>query len=345
MRRSIRLAIAASAALVTLAFAGSAWAAYSPSLIATSLSNAPGKPTTMLLGHAQGADDDPTAKDTVYAPLGYQANLTQPVGTKIGDLSGDLILRNLGNTHVAVKEADSHIFVDDPALYTAQASVCTPGQPLHEAVWRADLTVAGSPLHVPIYVDHVTSAPENAFASVKIQLCLQGPYGIASGAQLLFVLFDVNGVFTNPANTTPRLWRGIFMPYDPATQRPHPAGITEGQALVPGKVSLKLSAKSLRHGKAIISGRLLVDGKPFPGATVDLYVGSRRVARVKTKANGRFSVTKRIRKKTRYRALVAYVGDLAGCPAPPLPTVPQGCRTATIGFGAVSNGVTARRRR
>jgi hypothetical protein len=344
MRRSIRLAIAASAALVTLAFAGSAWAAYSPSLIATSLSNAPGKPTTMLLGHAQGVDDDPTAKDTVYAPLGYQANLTQPVGTKIGDLSGDLILRDGGGAHVAIKEADSHIFVDNPALYTSQSLQCTR-QATHEAVWRADLTVAGSPLHVPIYVDHVTTAPENTFASVKIQLCLAGPFGTPAGAQVLFVLFDVNGVFTNPTGTTPRLWRGIFTPYVAGSPTPNPGATTEGQALVPGKVSLKLSAKSLRHGKAVISGRLLVDGKPFPGATVDLYVGSRRVARVKTKANGRFSVTKRIRKKTRYRALVAYVGDLAGCPAPPLPTVPQGCRTATIGFGAVSNGVTARRRR
>ena len=343
MKSFIRVLIASGAALVALAFTGSAWAAYAPSLIVTSLSNTPGQPTTMLLGHAQGVDDDPTAIDTIYAPLGYEANLSARRG-KIGDVSGDMIVRDGTGRHLVIRDSESHVFADNPALYTSQALQCT-GQAMHEAVWRADLVVPGGTLHMPIYVDHVTTAPENAFASAKIQFCLPGPLAPPAPAQILFLLFDVSKVFHNPTGTAPRLWRGVFTPYLAGSPTKNPDGATEGQALVPGKVSLKLNAKSLRRGRAILSGRLLVDGTPFGGATVDLYVGTRRVARVKTKANGRFSVTKRIRKRTRYRGLVAYVGDLDSCPAEALPMAPLGCRAATASFGAVSNEATAQRRR
>jgi hypothetical protein len=338
MRRSIRLAIAVSAALASLAFAGSAMAAYAPSLIVTSLNNAPGQSTTLLLGHVQGPDEDPTVKDTIYAPLGYGVTLGQPVGTKIGELEGTVILRGVANTQVDVQ---GDVIADDPAAHPNDP--CAPG--LHGAVWKVTVTINQVPITVFIYVDAVTAGPEAAFASAKVQLCLAGPVGTPGGAQLLFALFDVNGVFRNPANTNDRLWRATFTPYTPGTPNPNPAGTVEGQALVPGRVSLKLTVKSLKRGRIIISGRLLVSGSPFRGASVELYVGNRRVARVRTNAAGRFTVKKRIKKKTRYRSLVAFVGDLPACPAPPLPGVPQGCKSATISFVATSKTVTARRRR
>ena len=107
MRRFIRLAIAAGAVVSALAFSGSALAAYSPSLSVTSSTNAPGRPTAMLLGHIQSAADDPTAKDTIYAPLGYGVNLSQAAGTKIGDVSARLILRRRGNAEVDVEGRSS----------------------------------------------------------------------------------------------------------------------------------------------------------------------------------------------------------------------------------------------
>jgi hypothetical protein len=338
MRRTIRLAIAASAALATLAFAGSAWAAYEPSLIATSLSNTPGASTTMLLGHLQTANDDPTAKDTIYAPLGYGVTLGQAVGAKIGDVNATLILRGGGNAQVDVQ---GQVIADNPALHTNNP--CAPG--LHGAVWKLNITVAGTPLSVPMYVDAVTVGPEAAFASAKIQFCLAGPIGTPAGAQLLFALFDVNGVFRNPTTTTDRIWRAHFTPYTPGTPNPNPAGTTEGQALVPGRVSLKLKAKSLRRGRVTITGQLLVSGRPFRGATVELYVGNRKVATRTTNAAGRFTVKKRIKRKTRWRGLVAFVGELAACPAPALPGVPQGCKNATISFVATSNLATGRKRK
>ena len=91
MRGSLRLAITACAALAALAFAGSAWAAYNPLLTVTALSNKPGKPAALFLGHFQNTTDDATAKDTIYVPLGYQMNLTQAVGTTIGVATIDAI--------------------------------------------------------------------------------------------------------------------------------------------------------------------------------------------------------------------------------------------------------------
>ena len=338
MKRFIRLAIAAGAVVSALAFSGSAWAVYTPSLTVTSQRNAPGKPTAILLGHVQTAADDATAKDTIYAPLGYGVNLSQAAGTKIGDVSARLILRQGGNAEVDV---EGQVIADNPALY--QTNQCAPG--LHGAVWKLNITVAGTPLTVPIYVDAVTAGPETAFASAKIQLCLAGPIGTPAGAQLLFAFFDVNGVFTNPSNTQDRIWHATFTPYVAGSPQPNPAGTTEGQALVPGRVALTVKSKSLKKGRVIISGRLLVDGRPYRGAEIELYIGTRKVGSAKTNARGNYTFRKKIKKKTRFGVQVLELADLAlPCPGTPLPGVPQGCRSATISFFAF-NLVTARRKR
>jgi hypothetical protein len=209
MKRVIRLALVVSAAVVSLAVTSSAWASYSPSLTVTASNNKPGAATSLLLGHIQTPTDDPTAKDTIYAPLGYGVNLTQAPGTKIGDVSATLILRNGGNAEVAV---DGSVVADNPANHPNDQ--CAPG--LHQAVWNLNINVAGTPLTVPLYVDAVTAGPEAAFASAKIQFCLAGPIGTPAGAQLEFAFFDVNGVFSNPrtratgygARPSRRTWPG-----------------------------------------------------------------------------------------------------------------------------------------
>jgi hypothetical protein len=341
MKRFIRLAIAAGAVVSALAFSGSALAAYAPSLSVTSQKNAPGKPTAILLGHIQTAADDATAKDTIYAPVGYGVNLSQAAGTKIGDVSARLILRGGGNAEVDV---EGQVIADNPANYPPATNMCTPGQS-HQAVWKLNITVAGTPLTVPIYVDPVTAGPEATFASAKIQLCLAGPIGTPAGAQLLFAFFDVNGVFTNPTNTTDRVWHALFTPYVAGSPNPNPAGTTEGQALVPGRVSLTVKSKSLKKGRVVISGKLLVDGRPYRGAEIELYIGNKKVGSARTNASGSYTFRKKIKKKTRFGVQVLELADLAlPCPAPGLPGVPQGCRSASISFFTF-NIVTAKRRR
>ena len=338
MRRFIRLAIAAGAVVSALAFSGSAWAAYSPGLTVTSQTPAPGRPTAVVLGHVQTAADDPTAKDTIYAPLGYGVNLSQPAGTKIGDVSARLILRQGGNAEVDV---EGQVIADNPAGYAN--NLCAPG--LHGAVWRLNITVAGTPLTVPIYVDAVTAGPEATFASAKIQLCLAGPIGTPAGAQLLFAFFDVNGVFTNPPTADDRIWHALFTPYAVGSPQPNPAGTTEGQARVPGRLSLSVKSKSLKKGRVTISGKLLVSGRPYRRAQIELYVGNRRVARTLTNASGSYTFRRKIKKKTRFSVQVLELVQLAlPCPAPPLPVPTLGCQSAWISFFASKN-VTARRKR
>jgi hypothetical protein len=353
MKRFTRLALAAGAMFAALAFSGSAWAVYAPSLTVTSSQNAPGRPTTVLLGHIQTAADDATAKDTIYAPTGYGVNLSQAAGTKIGDVSARIILRNAGNAEVDV---EGQVVADNPALYLNNP--CTRNPSPHGAVWKLNITIAGTPQTIPIYVDAVTAGPEATFASAKIQLCLPGPTATSVGAQLLFAFFDVNGVFTNPSNTANRIWRAVSTPYVPGTPTPNPVGTTESQALVPGRVSLTMKSKSLKRGRVIISGKLLVGGRPYRGATIELVVpckrnartcptGQKTVARTRTNAQGNYTFQRKIKKRTRFGAEVLELADLAlPCPAPPLPPnlVPQGCKGATISFFAFKI-VTARHRR
>ena len=343
MRKLIRLAIAAGAVVATLAWTGSAWAVYQPRLIVTSLTNGANKPTTMLLEHLQTANDDATAKDTIYAPLGYQANLTAAPGTNIGTVEATLILRSGGN---ATADATGAVVVDSPSNWAPQATQCT-GTATHEAVWRLDITVAGSPLRVPIFVDHSTGA-DATFSSVKIQFCLLGPIGTPAGAQLLDAFFDVQNVFTSPPNTADRVWRAVMTPYLPGSPQPNPAGTVESQAVVPGRVAFSIKARGLKKkGMVLISGKVLVDGKPSARATIQFYRVpnlNKPIKTVRTKANGTFAFQKKFTRRTVLFVVAIRVADLGPCPATPLPGVPGGCVTATESYGAAAF-VTAKPRK
>jgi hypothetical protein len=335
MRKLIRLAIAAGAVMATLAFTGSAMAAYAPRLIVTSLTNGPNKPTTMLLEHLQTANDDATAKDSIYAPLGYQANLTQTPGTKLGDVDATLILRGGGN---ATATATGPVVVDSVSNWGPQSQACT-GTTVHEAVWRLDITIAGTPLKVPIFVDHSAGA-DATFSSVKIQFCLQGPIGTPAGAQLLDAFFDIQGVFTSPPNTQDRVWRAVMTPYVAGSPNPNPAGTVESQSVVPGQVAFTAKAKGLKKPRGVvqISGKVLVDGAGA-AASVQFYKPSnltKPLKTVHTARSGAYSWKKKFTKKTRLLVVAVGVSDLGACPATPLPGIPGGCVTATRSFGAAT---------
>jgi hypothetical protein len=105
-----------------------------------------------------------------------------------------------------------------------------------------------------------------------------------------------------------------------------------------------MTTKSLKHGVVVVSGRLTVDGQAFGGGLVELYKGSKRIGKARTKGNGKYTIRIKIKKKTRVLAQVLFLGDLPGCPAPGLPGVPQGCKTGSLSFFAFKIG-TARRKK
>ena len=149
--------------------------------------------------------------------------------------------------------------MDDPAVHPNDP--CAPG--IHGAVWRLNITVAGTPLTVPIYVDAITAGPEATFASAKIQLCLAGPIGTPAGAQLLArLLRRERRLHESVQHDGPSL-EGAVHALHAGHPEPEPGGTTEGQALVPGRVSA--DGEEPEEGRIVISGRLLVYGQPFRG--------------------------------------------------------------------------------
>jgi hypothetical protein len=338
MRTSLRLLVLACASVFSLAFANAAWAAYAPNLLIASQRQALGAPTTVLVGVAQTANDDPTAKIDISVPAGYSEQLTAAPGTVIGDVFANVILRGAANAEVEVR---GQVRADNPASHISNQ--CAPG--VHTAVWILEVTLAGTPIRVPIYVDDVTTVPG---VSARIQLCLAGPTGTPSGAQVLTAVFDVRNVFTNPTRRDAYKWSALFTPYNPGSPIPNAAGTVEARAVVPVPVTVTMTAK--RKGRVVtISGRVSLPGNAIP-AQIEIWAGPssrrmRRITRARVRSNGAFTIRRRVGRRTRvqfYKARLdtpfADAMPFGACQTPP-PRVPRGCVSATFAALDVSGPV------
>jgi hypothetical protein len=351
MRISARLALLACASLVALVVANAAWAAYTPNLVVVS-SNRLGATAPLAIGVSQSSTDDPTARISISVPAGYQETLTQSPGTRIGVVRGTVILRGAADAQVDVS---GNVLADDPRKddYVNPArNRCAPG--LHSAVWVLTVTVAGSPVNVPIYVDDVTNV---AGVSARITLCLAGPFGTPSGSQLLSAAFSVEGVFRNPSSRAVYTWSGLFTPYTPGTPNPNVLGTVEARALVPLPVTVTLRA--IKRGRNItLTGNVALPGAFVP-SSVQVWAGSttRRLrrsgsARV-SNVTSRFSNRRRAPRRARFwfyqvrielPAISTSQITTEACRAPSL--APRGCVSGTLSPISVrSNAVRVRLRR
>ena len=162
--------LVATAAALSLAFAGSALAAYTPHLAITHtpLTLAGGGSTDLTVSFDQA--DDATAKATIYVPQGYTGTLGVSPGTQLGTIDASIIAFAISPTQPLPLKGV--ITADDPAKYVANP--CSPGT--HEAVWLLRLQAAGTELAVPGYVDTVTAPTEAPLGKFKLQFCLPSPY-------------------------------------------------------------------------------------------------------------------------------------------------------------------------
>ena len=260
-----------------------------------------------------------------------------------GDVSARLILRGGGNAEVDV---EGQVIADNPASTRTIDARAVP--PSHGAVWKLNITVAGTPLTVPIYVDAITAGPEAAFASAKIQLCLAGPIGTPTGAQLLFAFFDVNGVFTNPSNTSNRALEDPvhavqrqFADPDPESRWDDRGPGTRAGAGRPDDEGQEPDAGPRDHHGPAARERPAVPRR-----------GHRALRRHEEGCPDEDECAGQLHRSRgrsgRRRGSCAQILELADlalpCPAPPPPAAPQGCKTATLSFFA-ANVVTARRKR
>jgi len=86
MRSTLRLALLLGATVASLAFAGSALAAFAPKLVVSSAApQAAGGGGPTRIGVMVANTDDPTARVSIYIPTGYQ--IATATAGKLGDVT------------------------------------------------------------------------------------------------------------------------------------------------------------------------------------------------------------------------------------------------------------------
>jgi len=209
------LAGSAAGRLAGVALAGSALAAYTPTIaVSHPVATGGAHPTTI---HAKVAQtDDPTAQVQIFAPTGYTIAAAPP-STTLGKASGTVFARDTGLT----LPLEGTVVAADPAQYVGPPNnQCSPGT--HFAVWLLNLSVAGQTIAVPIYVDPTTGT-QAGLGAYKLVACFSSPdtpvgspNHAPCGAQLRDANFTVDSAITLPASAGTYVWRSLFTPYTPA---------------------------------------------------------------------------------------------------------------------------------
>src|SRR5262249_2400873 len=199
--------------------------------------------------------------------------------------------------------------VDNPANWTAQATLCTPGV-VPEAVWTLNAGVAGQVDIIPVFVSHTTGA-EAAFSSVKMTVCFRDPTlpqndprRSPNGLKFLDAGFSVKGVFTNSSTGGNQLWRSLFTPYTPGTGTPNAAGTREAQGIAPTPYSISVKRVRARPGYFRLAGVVNIHGTGTGGPGLTLFelvqgksgVTPKKVASTKTR-RGKYVFNLRLPRK------------------------------------------------
>ena len=349
MIRSIRFLVSVAAVVSTLAFAGTATGAYNPLLLVAGGTHTLGGAGPVIVGIAQSENDDATATVKVYSPTGYGVTLGQPPGTQLGTVSGVVKIGALGGSR---QDVTGTLKTDNPANYVTNQ--CAPG--LHEAVWVLEFTLLGTPYRAPLYVDRVTTGPEAAYASARIQVCLASPYvdppqGAPSRASLVIAVFTVRSVFTTPKTRGSYPWNASFVPFVPGTATPNPANSAQSTSFVRLPARLALKARRQKRGKrtfALVTACVTEAGQAVRGARVILYGGrtirrAKRVGAGRTNARGCLKTSVRVRTRAMLLFAAANIDDRQ---APRCqPTIEQRCSNPSIApvIGLFSNAERVRR--
>ena len=282
-----RQSLVGIAVVVALVAVGTALATFSsPKLQLLQL----GATTTIAASAA--STDDSTAFVAIYVPAGTSITSSQAAGTELGTVKAQVSALALGG---ALLPLEGPIVVAPPgAVPPASQTACIQDQtPL--STWLLRLSAAGQTINLPAYLIQ-TGGTDATFGVAKLVFCLAPPDlpvdkgGATFGAKLLSATRKVNGVF-GPATAGP--WLAAWIPWvaGAGTLDTSQFSWTPAQ-IAPGAVTVK--AKTLGKG-AVVTGTVRQAGAGRAGATVTVFSGLKRgslrkVATVRTKANGTFSV-------------------------------------------------------
>jgi hypothetical protein len=302
-------------------------------------------PSVTALGKASSTDLDLTmpagnpapATLVVYVPTGYGMSVTRPVGTKVASVRAGAIAKATSAT--AVVAATGTLTADDPAKYAADpsAQACAPGT--HAAAWTTTLTASGQTLPITFFVDP-TAGPDTALGAFKLVACLPSPDvpveqgGAPGGMQLVELELVFPDTFTNPPKQGVYVWRVYETPFTLGTATADPAQTVETNARnqLPQLLTLRAGYDAAAK-KAVLSGRLVAEGKPRAGINVHFESAPKADARLlkpfgvaRTGADGTFTFQKRaLRTLYVYAFVNPYFGICTGAT-----TAPGGCVRSTL---------------
>jgi hypothetical protein len=335
MKTRIWTAVVGLAAVAALVAVPAAMAAYtSPKLEITQTG------TGVVVRASLSPDDDPTARVAINAPPGTQLTTTQAPGTVLGPVRAIVKALDLAGADLPL---EGQLVVAAPGQVPAATQTACIGSSTPLATWVMVLSAAGQTLTVPTYL---LAQPNAALGPAFIVICLPPPDvpvgtpGRATfGAKVYSAQLTITGVFGRVASGA---WISSWVPYTPGAGTPSVAGaVVAPAAIAPGAVSL--TARRAGRLGATVAGAVTQGGQPRAGATVAIFGGPRasslrRLGRVRTAANGRF--TFRARTGTFFRA----DATAAGGASPQLCTQLQAVIGATPCVNPTVNGFTARSR-
>ncbi len=307
MRKRISIAVAALAAVAVPAVVIAASTAYTSPTLKVRYAGA----TTVISASAAPADDA-TAVAAIYAPTGTTITATQAPGTQLGTVKAQVSALALGG---ALLPLTGPIVVAPPgAVPAADQAACTQGA-APTAVWLLRLTAAGQTINLPAYLIP-TAGAETALGPAKLIFCLSPPdlpppIGATFGAKFLSAELTVNGVF---GAVQTGAWIAFWTPWQAGNGQVNAAGtVASPAAVAPGSVTVK--AKKLGNG-AVVSGVVTQAGQVRGGVPVQVFGGATRaalkkLAALKSKANGTFSYRAKAGKYFRAKAIAP-----AGAAAP-----------------------------
>lgn len=332
MTARLRTTLFACAALVGLAAASSATAAFTPRLEVSQNPPRTGAGTT-IMRLTIPREHDALFRADFYVPTGFTAT-TPAIGSTIGTVAAQVEVRE--PVAGAVLPVTGNIVAENPANFTT--SPCAPG--LHAQVWSLVLAAAGQELRLPVYVDP-TAGAETALGAYKIRACLPSPHipasqgGATFGLKVILAQLNFTGAFTPPSSSGDYAFRVIATPWAaPATPNAAATAEAQGHLLLPATFTLRgTSARRV----LTVRGTLREGGQPVANQRVTVRVGRKNYA-VRTNAGGVFRVTVRFRAATTTtaRASAVVAARDQACPGGPSPA-PAGCVSNTKAFYTVTS--------
>lgn len=341
MKNRFRLVTVGLAALLALALAATATAAYTSPKLAVSYS---GSLTRIVASAAVG--DDATARASIVIPAGTTINTAAAPGTKVGTVQAQVSALALGG---ALLPLAGDIIVAPPgAIPVASQTACTGGA-TPSATLLLVLQAAGQTINLPAYV-LPTSGATAALGASTLTFCLAPPDipadkgGATFGAKFLSADMSFTGMFSAVAAGA---WVGFWTPWQAGNGQTNAAATVASPAVIsPGAVAL--TGRKVA-GRKTLTGKLTQGGTGIAGSVrIWARTGSgpfKPLKAVAAKASGSFSlVLAKGAKQTAFQARATIAGrDAAALCSQLFSTLPVPCVNATVsGFAATSKAVRLR---